>query len=95
MLFLLSGWMELSKVSTSLYPKNELVTLFIIDHGSRWAGQAITTDSRAVENAPPRVEGQEKTYAYEGNSEQEDFYESLENLEEHLAGVFQHNDDEL
>ena len=65
-----------------------MVTLFIIDHGSRWAGQAITTDSRAVENAPPRVEGQEKTRAYDGNS-------ALENLEEHLVEVFQHNDDEL
>jgi hypothetical protein len=27
------------------------------DHGSRWAGQAITTDSWAVDNAPPRVVG--------------------------------------
>jgi hypothetical protein len=25
------------------------------DHGSRWAGQAITVDSRAVDNAPPRI----------------------------------------
>lgn len=25
------------------------------EHGSRWAGQAITTDSRAVDNAPPRI----------------------------------------
>ena len=25
------------------------------DHGSRWAGQAITTDSRVVDNAPPRT----------------------------------------
>lgn len=27
------------------------------DHGSRWAGQAITVDSRVVDNAPPRVHG--------------------------------------
>lgn len=26
-------------------------------HGSRWAGQAITTDSRVVDNAPPRIVG--------------------------------------
>jgi hypothetical protein len=25
------------------------------EHGSRWAGQAITTDSRVVDNAPPRT----------------------------------------
>jgi hypothetical protein len=30
------------------------------DHGSRWAGQAITTDSWAVENAPPRVIGRQQ-----------------------------------
>ena len=26
-------------------------------HGSRWAGQAITVDSRVVAGAPPRVHG--------------------------------------
>jgi hypothetical protein len=34
--------------------------LFLPDHGSRWAGQAITTDSWAVENAPPRVIGRQQ-----------------------------------
>ena len=27
------------------------------DHGSRWAGQGITVDSRVAVGAPPRVEG--------------------------------------
>jgi hypothetical protein len=56
------------------------------EHGSRWAGQAITTDSWAVENAPPRVVVEDLPPANEGVGEaDEDFYESLENLESNLA----------
>jgi hypothetical protein len=57
---------------------------FNADHGSRWAGQAITTDSWAVDNAPPRVIGglSDKPAVHDRTDEEEDFYESLEHLEE-------------
>lgn len=67
------------------------------EHGSRWAGQAITVDSMIVDNAPPRVFGLDnQMYAagdaepeladldlrYSGESAETDFYASLGDREE-------------
>lgn len=42
------------------------------DHGSRWAGQAITVDSRSVDNAPPRITNNDAPAA-NGGMEEEDY----------------------
>lgn len=56
------------------------------EHGSRWAGQAITVDSRVVANAPPRVTGVEKpAFQYEEESPEDEYrnniYEDSDNGE--------------
>eukprot|EP01034_Spumella_vulgaris_P024333 gene24334-30656_t len=53
------------------------------EHGSRWAGQAITVDSMIVDNAPPRVYDLPRSVASEysqeddGDEDEEDFYASV------------------
>jgi hypothetical protein len=48
------------------------------EHGSRWAGQAITTDSRAVDNAPPRTHNNNRP---SNQYEQEEEYANFEHEE--------------
>lgn len=55
------------------------------EHGSRWAGQAITVDSRAVDNAPPRVfDVPSREGAYD-QGDDEDFYEEVESMHYEVA----------
>ena len=44
------------------------------EHGSRWAGQAITVDSRVVAGAPPRVIMDDQPAAGGGHPHDDDFY---------------------
>ncbi len=61
------------------------------EHGSRWAGQAITVDSMVVDNAPPRVFNLPGSVASQYSQEQgeesetdddSDFYASLSEEQE-------------
>lgn len=56
----------------------------IEDHGSRWAGQAITVDSRIVYGAPPRVLNVDKRQFVNGESMQEsDAYDEYDDEQQH------------
>lgn len=62
------------------------------EHGSRWAGQAITVDSRAVDNAPPREDGE--GYAMDA-MDMEDDHEQGQEQEEEQWEQEQEGDEEL
>lgn len=53
------------------------------EHGSRWAGQAITTDSWVVDNAPPRVTGNSPPANQYSNEDQDVYveYEATETVQ--------------
>ena len=51
------------------------------DHGSRWAGQGITVDSRIAAGAPPRTSGNEAP-----NYEDDEMEEMAERVNEPRMG---------
>lgn len=51
------------------------------DHGSRWAGQAITVDSRVVDGAPPRLYGLQDPPSNRGNIDDD-------GLEDEIVGTY-------